>query len=93
METLPSGIIKYEVGSRTIWDMRNARRGRYIKESLKEDDVIIVSDRKVYKVDRTLGWRNIDKTILKAIIDEMDFTILQYKKSLNSNTQLKENAG
>lgn len=62
-------VKSYKLGDRTIWDLREAMNGKYEDQGLNENDVIIMSEKKLYRVIKKYGQ---GATFRKMTINEIE---------------------
>lgn len=80
-----SRIKELKIGDKSIFDMREAMRGRYEDKALKAGDIVIWGDKKIYKVLKNAPGKG--ATFIKLNIQQ----IKELKADIDKETsRLKE---
>jgi len=83
-----TGVQKFELGSRTVYDMREAMSGKYEDKGLKSGDIVIWSDKKIYKAIKNnpgvgATFKRMTSQEIKDLTNEIDHAVISLKKKLN----------
>ena len=78
-EPEPSGVLTFNLGDKIVYDMRKALNGKYEDTGLQAGDVVILSDKKIYRVIKKGKGKamfiKMDMKAIRVLKDEIDMAI------------------
>lgn len=82
-----SGVQKFDLGSRTVYDMREAMSGKYEDAGLKPGDVVIWSDKKIYRVLKNnpgagATFKKMTTQEIKDLTNEIDHFVITAQEEI-----------